>query len=59
MYKSFKDMPIWQEALDIAEKIGKRVEYFDKDLVGRLNRRLLKLYNDLNKIVVILKSSEK
>lgn len=37
----------------------KRVEYFDKDLVEKLDRRLLKLYNDLNKIVVTLKSSEK
>jgi four helix bundle protein len=121
MYKSFKDMPIWQEALDIAEKIfkltdilpkkedygltsqmrraalsisaniaeaygrdhtldkinfyyfargsvtetqnhleyGKRVRYFDKDLVEKLDERLLKLYNDLNKIVVTLKSSNK
>jgi four helix bundle protein len=121
MYKSFKEMPIWQEALDIAEKIfklteilpkkedygltsqirraalsisaniaeaygrdhtldkinfyyfargsvtetqnhleyGKRVGYFDKDLVEKLDRRLLKLYNDFNKIVVTLKNFKK
>lgn len=38
---------------------GKRVGYFDKDLVEKLDRRLLKLYSDLNKIVVTLKSSNK
>lgn len=117
MYQSFKDMPIWQEALDIAEKIfkltdvlpkkedygltsqirraalsisaniaeafgrdhtldkinfyyfargsvtetqshleyGKRVRYFDKNLVEELDSQLLKLYNDLNKIIVTFK----
>lgn len=38
---------------------GKKVGYFDKDLVEKLDRRLLKLYNDLNKIVVTLKNFKK
>jgi len=38
---------------------GKRVGYFDKDLVEKLGRQLLKLYNDLNKIVVTLKNFKK
>ena len=121
MYKFFKDMPIWQEPINVAEEIfkitdglpkkedygftsqirraalsisaniaeaygrnhafdkinfyyfargsatetqshleyGKRVGYFDKDLVEKLDRRLLKLYNDLDKIIVTLKSSTK
>jgi hypothetical protein len=30
MHKSFKEMPIWQEALDIAEKIFKLTEILPK-----------------------------
>lgn len=121
MYKSFKEMPIWQQAMETAEEIfrlaeklpkkedygltsqlrraalsisaniaeaygrehkldkinfyyfargsvtetqnhleyGKRVGYFDKDLIGKLDRRLLEIYSDLNKIVVTLKGSNR
>lgn len=121
MYKSFKEMPIWQQAMETAEEIfrlaeklpkkedygltsqlrraalsisaniaeaygrehkldkinfyyfargsvtetqnhleyGKRVGYFDKDLIEKLDRRLLEIYSDLNKIVVTLKGSNR
>jgi four helix bundle protein len=117
MYKSFKDMPIWQEAMKIAEDIfkltedlpkkedygltsqlrrsalsisaniseaygrnhssdkvnfyyfargsavetqshleySKRVGYISEELCNKLDSRLVKLYNDLNKIIVTLK----
>lgn len=117
MYKSFKEMPIWGEAMNIAEEIfkltdklpkkedygftsqirraalsisaniaeaygrnhtldkinfyyfargsvtetqshlvyGKRVEYLNKSQVEVLDKRLEKLYNDINKIILSLK----
>ena len=117
MYKSFKDMPIWQEAMRIAEEIfklteklprkedygltsqlrrasssisaniaeaygrnhssdkvnfyyfargsavetqshieyAKRVGYFTKEQSDKLDESLIKLYNDLNKVIVSLK----
>jgi four helix bundle protein len=119
MYKSFKDMPIWEEAMSISEEIfrlsdkfprkedygltsqlrrsalsisaniaeafgrehtldkvhfyyvsrgsvtetqshieyAKRVGYVDAKSAGSLDERFSKLYNDLNKIIVTLKSS--
>jgi four helix bundle protein len=118
MYKSFKEMPIWQEAMDIAEEIfklseeypkkedygltsqlrrsalsisaniaeaygrdhtldkinfyfyargsatetqshleySKRVGYTKANLVEELDKRLVNIYIDINKIVVTLKS---
>lgn len=118
MYKSFKEMPIWQEAMDVAEKVfrlteklpkkedygltsqirrsalsisaniaeaygrnhtldkvnfyyfargsatetqshleyGKRVGYFNEDAAEKLDKQLSKVYNDLNKVVIALKS---
>lgn len=117
MYKSFKEMPVWQEAMTIAEmafelteklpkkedygltsqlrraalsisaniaeaygrnhsldkanfyyfargsvtesqshlEYGKRVGYFNQDAVKTIDQRLMKLYNDLNKIILSLK----
>lgn len=117
MYKSFKDMPIWQEAMNIAEDMfkltenfpkkedygltsqlrraassisaniaeaygrnhssdkvnfyyfsrgsavetqshleyAKRVGYISEELCNKLDRELVKIYNDLNKIIVSLK----
>ncbi|HPL82679.1 MAG TPA: four helix bundle protein [Candidatus Omnitrophota bacterium] len=117
MYKSFKDMPIWQEAMDIAEGIfnltesfpkkedygltsqlrraalsisaniaeaygrnhtsdkvnfyyfargsavevsshieyAKRVGYFTEEQFNKFDGYLIKMYNDLNKIIVSLK----
>jgi len=117
MYKSFKDMPIWQEAMGIAEEIfklteklpkkedygltsqlrrsgtsisaniaeaygrkhtsdkinfyyfargssvetqshleyGKRVGYIKEEQFNKLDECLVKMYNDLNKIIVSLK----
>lgn len=118
MYTSFKEMPIWKEAMEIAEEIfrlsesfpkkedygltsqlrrsalsisaniaeaygrnhtaekvnfyyyargsitetqshleyGRRVGYLLADPVSSLDRRLTGLYNDLNKVIVTLKS---
>lgn len=118
MFKSFKEMPIWQESMDIAEDIfkltenlpkkedygltsqlrraalsisaniaeaygrnhtsdkvnfyyfargstletqshleyAKRVGYFKDDYIDKLDGRLVKLYNDLNKIIISLKN---
>ncbi len=36
---------------------GKRVGYFNKEIVEKLDRQLFKIYNDLNKIVVTLKNA--
>lgn len=118
MYKSFKEMPVWQKAMEIAEKIhnmtddlprkedygltsqirrsalsisaniaeaygrnhtldkinfyymargsltetqshleyGKRVGYLEKDSSRELDKALKEIYNDLNKVIVSLKS---
>jgi len=118
MYKSFKEMPIWKEAMQIAEDIfkltdrlprkedygftsqirrsalsisaniaeaygrqhtldkmnfyyfargsvtetqnhleyGRRVDYLPAKSVELLDKKLIKLYNDLNKVIVTLKS---
>ena len=120
MYKSFKDMPIWQEAMDIAEEIfkitdnlskkedygftsqirravlsisaniaevfgrnhtldkinfyyyargsvtetqshleyGKRVKYLESKTVKELDKRLSKIHNDLNKVIMSLKEAK-
>lgn len=120
MYKSFKDMPIWQEAMNIAEEIfkitenlpkkedygftsqirravlsisaniaeaygrnhsldkinfyyfargsitetqshleyGKRVRYIDNKVATDLDKRLSKMYNDLNKVIITLKGTK-
>lgn len=119
MYKSFKDMPIWQEAMNIAEDMfkltkkfpksedygltsqlrravssisaniaeaygrnhssdkvnfyyfargsavetqshleyAKRVGYISEELCNELDKELIKVYNDLNKIIVTLKGN--
>jgi four helix bundle protein len=118
MYKSFKEMPVWQEAMSIAEDVfriteelpkkedygltsqirrsalsisaniaeaygrkhsldkrkfyyiargsttetqnhleyGLRVGYFNRIEVDNLDKRLSKVYNDLNKIIITIKS---
>lgn len=118
MYKSFKEMPIWREAMEVAEKIfelteglpkkedygltsqmrrsalsasaniaeafgrnhtmdkvnfyyfargsvtetqshleyGRRVGYFEEKVVKVLDDKMAKLYNDVNKIIMSLKS---
>lgn len=120
MYKSFTEMPIWKEAMSVAETIfklteklprkedygltsqlrrsalsisaniaeaygrnhtldkinfyyfargsvtetqnyleyGIRVKYFDNNVVDKLNTELVKLYNDLNKIIITLKNTK-
>jgi four helix bundle protein len=121
MYKNFKEMPIWQKAMDIAEKIhkltdnlprkedysltsqirrsalsisaniaeafgrhhkydkinfyyvargsltetqnhleyGKRAGYLRKKVVDELDKILDEIYNDINKIILKLRESEK
>ncbi len=118
MFKSFREMPIWKESMDLAEEVfrlteklpkkedygltsqlrrsilsisaniaeaygrnhtsdkvnfyyfargsstetqshieyGKRVGYFSTDVAEKLDARLSKLYNDLNKIILALKN---
>lgn len=120
MYRSFKEMPVWQEAMGIAEEVfslteklpkkedygltsqirraalsisaniaedygrhhsfdkinfyyfsrgsttetqshleyGKRMGYFDGESADKVDQRLIKLYQDLNKIVVSLRSEK-
>ncbi len=118
MYKTFKEMPVWREAMDIAEEIfkltenlpkkedygftsqirraslsisaniseaygrnhildkinfyyiargsatetqnhieyGLRVKYFDKNNFDKLDKKLNDIYNDLNKLILSLKT---
>jgi len=47
MYKSFKEMPIWQEAMNLAEEIFKLSESFPKKedygLTSQLRRAALSI----------------
>lgn len=72
MYRSFKEMPIWQRATEVAEttrgsltetqshvEYGMRVGYLKKKNAEELDTILCEIYGDLNKIILFLRESNK